>query len=444
MPMRDRSPMTIQVPSREAVAYLAISRLPTTKPTEVKPSWRPYSNSVACSTSDRQRQEQDVPQPERRGRPGAPSRSSERRIGVSDKVATPSLRFSTTTPTLVSSSALDLADLDAEEQAGREEEGQPRRCRTASRCRRRRQEAGSGEPDGGRAERADRRNELAEASSSSDAISGRTLSHRVEELRDRADEHNGHVQQGDVDRGSRNGMSDDDAGPEQVRDEHDLLAVEAVDEDARDQPDEQRRDRGRDQHQADVERRVGVAEDEDAGGEVGQRRADRRDELGRSTAGGSRASGRSRTSTARGPVVAIPAASVNQHPSQAADSSVSGQQRPGRRSEPDTSHVPPTEPALMSVPSSAWPRPAAAVGRARVGLLRNRQRRAACRASRAGRRSPAADGRRRRHQAKPCRPRSRRRQRAAEAAAGRPAPGGARHPSREAAGRSPQCARGRA
>ena len=35
------------LPSRRRSMYFAISRLPTTKPTDVRPSWRPYSNSVA-------------------------------------------------------------------------------------------------------------------------------------------------------------------------------------------------------------------------------------------------------------------------------------------------------------------------------------------------------------------------------------------------------------
>ena len=41
--------MTIHGPSRSRSPKRAISRLPITKPTEVKPSWRPYSNSVAWS-----------------------------------------------------------------------------------------------------------------------------------------------------------------------------------------------------------------------------------------------------------------------------------------------------------------------------------------------------------------------------------------------------------
>ena len=44
-----KKPIASHWPSRHRSAMFAITRLPTTKPTEVSPSWRPYSNVVACS-----------------------------------------------------------------------------------------------------------------------------------------------------------------------------------------------------------------------------------------------------------------------------------------------------------------------------------------------------------------------------------------------------------
>ena len=44
----------------QAIGVVAISRLPTTKPTEVMLSCSPYSNSVAFEDLDGERQEQDV------------------------------------------------------------------------------------------------------------------------------------------------------------------------------------------------------------------------------------------------------------------------------------------------------------------------------------------------------------------------------------------------
>ena len=93
--------------------------------------------------------------------------------------------------------------------------------------------------------------------------------------------------------------AEDERRPDQVRRDHDLLAANRSTKTPARRP----------------TKRLGIAvamsisptasadsvlsEDEDAGGEVGQRRADRRDELGRSRGSGSRACGRPRTSTGR-------------------------------------------------------------------------------------------------------------------------------------------------
>ena len=75
-----------------------------TKPTDVTPSWRPYSNSVAPRARIANGSSRTFHSPNER-KTGAPATNSERRTGVLTRVAMPSFRFSTTTPTLVSPSA---------------------------------------------------------------------------------------------------------------------------------------------------------------------------------------------------------------------------------------------------------------------------------------------------------------------------------------------------
>ena len=94
---------TIHVPSGSRAEYFAITRLPATKPTEVRPSWRPYSNSVAWRASIANGRRRTFQRPNER-KIGAPETNSDRRIGVLARVVTPSLRFATTTRTLVASS----------------------------------------------------------------------------------------------------------------------------------------------------------------------------------------------------------------------------------------------------------------------------------------------------------------------------------------------------
>jgi hypothetical protein len=141
------------------------------------------------------------------------------------------------------------------------------------------QEPGGGEADRGRAERADREERVrrGELLLRRD-VRQHALLGRVEELLHAARQDHDHVEQQDVDLDQERD-AEDERRPDQVRRDHDLLATEAVDEDAGEEPDEETRDRGRHEHQTDGQRGPGLLEDQDARGEVGQRRADRRDEL---------------------------------------------------------------------------------------------------------------------------------------------------------------------
>ena len=86
--------ITIQVPSGRRSMYFAISRLPKTKPSDVRPSWRPYWNSVPPRVLDGERQQQDVPQAEReedrreddqrRAQDRRPDEQSDARLEVGD------------------------------------------------------------------------------------------------------------------------------------------------------------------------------------------------------------------------------------------------------------------------------------------------------------------------------------------------------------------------
>src|SRR3954470_12791334 len=87
-----------------------MNRLPTTNPIEVTPSWIPYSNSVAPSTLIAIGSSSTFHRPNEKNT-GAPSRNSERSMGVPRMVRIPSRRLSTTAPTdVISSSDVSTTD----------------------------------------------------------------------------------------------------------------------------------------------------------------------------------------------------------------------------------------------------------------------------------------------------------------------------------------------
>ena len=81
-----------------------MNRLPITNPIEVTPSWMPYWNSVAPRTLIAIGSRSTFHRPNEKNT-GAPSRNSDRSIGVSTMVRTPTRRFATTARTEVSSSS---------------------------------------------------------------------------------------------------------------------------------------------------------------------------------------------------------------------------------------------------------------------------------------------------------------------------------------------------
>ena len=104
MPMR---PMTIQTGSDRRLEKRAMKNEPSTNPTEVRPSWRPYSNSVASSTVIENGRSRTFHRPNEKNMI-APTRNRERRIGVPNSVPIPLRRFSTMTATLASSSGTGI------------------------------------------------------------------------------------------------------------------------------------------------------------------------------------------------------------------------------------------------------------------------------------------------------------------------------------------------
>ena len=80
---------------------------PSTNPTEVRPSCRPYSNSVAPSSRIENGSSRTFHSPNEKNM-NAPTRNSERRTGVPNRVAMPDLRFATMTATLASSSGVGI------------------------------------------------------------------------------------------------------------------------------------------------------------------------------------------------------------------------------------------------------------------------------------------------------------------------------------------------
>ena len=104
MPVR---PITIQIGSGRRLEKRAMKNDPTTKPTEVRPSWSPYSNSVAPSSRIENGSRSTFHSPKEKNMK-ALTRNSERRIGVPIRVVMPDRRFSTITETVASSSGFGI------------------------------------------------------------------------------------------------------------------------------------------------------------------------------------------------------------------------------------------------------------------------------------------------------------------------------------------------
>ena len=80
---------------------------PATKPSEVSPSWRPYSNSVAPSSSMENGRSSTFHSPKATNM-NAPTTNSERMMGVPNRIPKPSLRLATMTWTFESSSGIGI------------------------------------------------------------------------------------------------------------------------------------------------------------------------------------------------------------------------------------------------------------------------------------------------------------------------------------------------
>ena len=93
----------IQIGSASRPEKRAMKNEPTTKPTEVSPSWRPYSNSVACSSRSEKGRSNRFHRPNARNM-NVPTMNSERMTGVPNNVARPDFRLATMTATDASSS----------------------------------------------------------------------------------------------------------------------------------------------------------------------------------------------------------------------------------------------------------------------------------------------------------------------------------------------------
>jgi hypothetical protein len=81
-----------------------MKKLPMTKPTDVRPSWRPYSNSDPFRTRMDIGRSRTFHSPNDRNT-GAPTMKIERRIGVLQRYLAPLFRFWATTPMEVGSAA---------------------------------------------------------------------------------------------------------------------------------------------------------------------------------------------------------------------------------------------------------------------------------------------------------------------------------------------------
>ena len=99
--------MTIQAGSGSLLANLAMKNEPRTNPTEVRPSWRPYWNSVAPRTLRVNGRSRTFHRPNAKNM-NAPTTKSERMTGVPNNVDMPDFRLATMTATLASSSGMGI------------------------------------------------------------------------------------------------------------------------------------------------------------------------------------------------------------------------------------------------------------------------------------------------------------------------------------------------
>ena len=97
----------IQTGSGRSRENLAMKNEPATKPTDVRPSCSPYSNSVAPRTCNEKGRSRTFHRPNEKNM-NAPTANSERMIGVPNSVDSPDFRLSTMTPTLASSSGFGI------------------------------------------------------------------------------------------------------------------------------------------------------------------------------------------------------------------------------------------------------------------------------------------------------------------------------------------------
>ncbi len=98
----------IQTGSGSFAEKRAMKNDPATKPTEVRPSWSPYWNSVAPSVEIVNGRSRTFHSPNEKNMK-APTMNSERMIGVPTSVDMPDLRLATMTATLASSSGVGIA-----------------------------------------------------------------------------------------------------------------------------------------------------------------------------------------------------------------------------------------------------------------------------------------------------------------------------------------------
>ena len=99
------SEITIQTGSGSRPAKRAMNSEPITKPTDVSPSWRPYSNSVAPRTVIENGSSSTFHSPNATNM-NEPTRKSERRIGVPNSVDMPERRLARMTAGVASSSGI--------------------------------------------------------------------------------------------------------------------------------------------------------------------------------------------------------------------------------------------------------------------------------------------------------------------------------------------------
>ena len=93
----------IHAASGRSLAKRAMNSEPTTKPTEVRPSCNPYSNSVAPRSSMENGRSRTFHRPKATNM-NAPTMNSERMMGVPNRIPRPSFRLATMTLTFESSS----------------------------------------------------------------------------------------------------------------------------------------------------------------------------------------------------------------------------------------------------------------------------------------------------------------------------------------------------